>query len=255
MVSGTLLTGALFATASGAVFGYVGVRLGQREVDLASLLPRTAFAAWWLGLAAVTLLGAATTLAAAFGRLGTDLYVALTYYNIMVLAVALAALLYYLLHLYTGRTGWWKSLVVGYSAYLVFLLYFIHSHDPVGVHVGRWTVELEYAVPLEDDPLLLPVVFLLVGPQILASVAYLSLVRRVHERTLRYRIVTVATSLILWFGSALVGPLVGASDSDVPQVVSRAIGLAAALCILAAYYPPRILKRRYGLVSIREPVG
>jgi hypothetical protein len=240
--------------ASGAVYAYVGTRIAQRRVQREAQLPLVAFATWWHALAGVTLLAAVCAALAAFGQLDHDLFVAVSYGNLFLIALALAGLVYYLLYLYSGIRRWWKLLVPVYYAYAIFLVYFVRAHRPSGYEVRRWGLAIAYEIPVERDPLFLAVLLLLVLPPILAALAYLSLLRHASGRTLRYRIAIVSTALLLWFGSTLAASVSGLSQSDTWQLASRCIGLGATLSILAAYYPPAWLRRRLGVVSIEEPL-
>ncbi|MCA1819919.1 MAG: hypothetical protein ABR562_03865 [Thermoplasmatota archaeon] len=255
MTTLTLVTGGLLALASGVVYAYVGHRIGQRRVVGEAALPLGAFAIWWQSLAAITIITALATIAASFDWLDADLYVALSYFTLMLLSVGLGCLLHYLVFLFTGRLRWWRPIVAAYAAYLVFLIYVVRSHLPMGVERQRWQIAVHYERPLAGDPLFAWAVVLLIAPPLLSALAYGSLAYRVRERALRYRITVVAASILVWFGSALAASLSGYDNSDGWQLGSRLIGLAAALCILAGYYPPRPLRRRFGLVSIEEPVA
>ncbi|HEX2066275.1 MAG TPA: hypothetical protein VHI93_05615 [Candidatus Thermoplasmatota archaeon] len=224
-------------------------------MDSGARLSLLAFAAWWFALATVTAIGGMASLLAAWDALDPDLYIASTYYNLCALSIGLAGLLQYLLFLFTGKASWWKLLLPAYSAYLLFLIYVIRSHQPSGIELRRWNVSVHYEIPLAGDPLFTLAILLLVAPQMLGALAYFLLAFKARERTLKYRITLVSLSLLVWFGTALVASGTGLSESDGWQLASRAIGLSAAACILAAYYPPRPLRRRYGLVSIDEPLA
>jgi hypothetical protein len=253
MVSGPLLGGAAFGLAAGLVYAYVGFRVSRRRVDAGKQLAAAMFTAWWWGLAAQTLLAATWNALAAFGVLNEDLYVAATHFSIVLIALALGGLLFYLLFLFTGKTFWWKPLVWAYGAYILYLIYFIRSHDPRGYVARGWSVAVDYGEPLRDDPLYLLVVLLLVGPQTIAAALYFSLFFRTREPTLRYRIALVSGSLFTWLISILAASASGFSDSPAWQVISRTIGLLAALTVLAAYFPPAFVRRR-GIVSIEQPL-
>jgi uncharacterized membrane protein HdeD (DUF308 family) len=95
-------------------------------------------------------------------------------------------------------------------------------------------------------------VILLFVPQILGGLAYFTLYFRVPEVTQKYRILLVSWSIIIWFLSPFVAFAGGLAQQDWWQVVSRLIGLAAALTILMAYLPPRWLKQRYGIISLLD---
>lgn len=251
MTQATLLAAAAFALAAAALYAYVGRQVRRRRVSPEAQRAATLFGVWWLGLAGTTAVGGIQSALAAAGLVTTPLVVTLTYLNIFVICVALWALLYYLLYIFTGRPGILAPLSAFYVAYYVLLVYYITSSRPVGIEVRRWTVQLVYAVPLQGG-LFTVVLALLVFPQIIGALAYFTLFFKVRERTQRYRITLVSWAIIVWFGSAFVGASTGASQADDWQLASRAIGLGAALAVLVAYKPPGWLKRRLRVRSIDE---
>ena len=122
---------------------------------------------------------------------------------------------------------------------------------PNGVEVGRWTTSLKFLFPL-TGPVIVLILLLLVLPQIIGALAYLTLFFRVEERTQKYRILLVSLSLLIWFGMALVAAAIGIGEEDWWQVASRALGLGAALVILMAYRPPGFIQRRLAVASIMD---
>jgi hypothetical protein len=187
----------------------------------------------------------------AFNIVSLPLFVALTHVNILLICIALWGLLYYLVYLFTGSQRFLIPLTIFYILYYVLLVYYITASDPARVEITRWRTQLVYAHPVTGS-LFTVVLVLLVFPQILAALAYFALFFRVREATQRYRILLVSWCIILWFGSAFVASVTGLSQEDWWQIVSRLIGLGAALGILFAYFPPGIIRRRFGIASISE---
>jgi uncharacterized membrane protein HdeD (DUF308 family) len=95
-------------------------------------------------------------------------------------------------------------------------------------------------------------IVLLLLPQIIGGLAYFTLYFRVSEVTQKYRILLVSWSIIVWFLSPIIALAGGLAQQDWWQLVSRLIGLVAALTILMAYLPPRRLKQRYGIISLPD---
>lgn len=250
MVSPTLSASALFAFVAALVYAYVGWRLGQREVTEKAQRAATLFSVWWYGLAGTTTATGIMHLTAALDAASLPLFIALTYVNVLVVCVALLGLLYYLVYLFTGRDTV-VPLGVFYAAYYVFLLYYLTAAGPTGVEVTRWRAALAYEQPLMG-PLFGVVIALLVFPQLIGALAYLSLFFKVQEATQRYRILVVSLSIVVWFGSALAAAGSGLASNDAWQLASRFIGLGAAVAIYLAYFPPGWVRRRYGVVSLRE---
>ena len=248
----TLLISALFSIVSAAIYGYVAGRLRQRVIsDSGARLAWRLFSLWWYCLAATTLMSGIQNGIGGLNLGSLPLFVALTYVGILFICIALWGLLYYLVYLFTGSQRFLVLLTFFYVLYYILLIYLITASDPARVEIGRWTTQLVYAHPL-TGPFFSLALVLLVVPQILASLAYFTLFFRVRESTQRYRILLVSWCIFLWFGSAFVASVAGLSQEDWWQIVSRLIGLGAAMGILLAYFPPAIIRRRFGIASIAE---
>lgn len=248
----TLLFSALFAVAAASIYSYVGWCLSKRLVSSSEArLAWGSFTIWWYGLAATTLIGGFLNLFGAIGLTSLPLFVTATYINILVICLALWGLLYYLIYLFTGNRGSLIPLAAFYVIYYAFLVYYITASSPSNVNVGRWSATLAYRAPL-TGPFFVLLIVLLLLPQILGGLAYFTLYFRVPEATQKYRILLVSWSIIIWFLSPLIALVGGLAQQDWWQLASRFIGLAAALTILIAYLPPRWLKQRYGIISLRD---
>ena len=248
----THLISTLFSIVSATIYGYVAARLRQRTVsDPDARLAWQLFGIWWYCLAATTLVSGILHLLGAFNILSLTPFVAFTYINILLICIALWGLLYYLIYLFTGSRRFMVPLTIFYIIYYILLVYLITASDPVRVEMTRWAVQLVYAHPL-TGPFFSLALVLLVFPQILAALTYFTLFFRMREATQRYRILLVSWCIILWFGSAFAASVAGLSREDWWQIVSRLIGLGAAIGILFAYFPPKIIRRRFGIASISE---
>jgi hypothetical protein len=131
------------------------------------------------------------------------------------------------------------------------LIYYVQASDPISVSVERWRTTLVYESQLRG-PFFLVVLLMLVLPQILGSLAYFMLYFRVKNVTQKYRVLLVSWSIIIWFLSTFLASISGLSDYDWWQIVSRLIGLGAALMIMQAYQPPSWIKQRFGVLSIAD---
>lgn len=96
------------------------------------------------------------------------------------------------------------------------------------------------------------VLVLLVFPQIIGGLAYFTLYFRVKDPAQKYRIALVAWSIIIWFASAFLASISGLAQFDWWQIVSRLIGLGAALATLMAYQPPGWIQHRLGRAVAAE---
>lgn len=251
-IQSTLLLGSLFALLAAGIYGYVGWRLSKRVVSSPDARDAwRSFTFWWYGLATSTLINGLLNLFGALGVAYLPLFLTATYVNILVICVALLGLLYYLIYLFTGDQRAFIPLVLFYAIYYILLVYYITASLPSHVDVGRWSATVAYRVPL-TGPFFLIVIGLLLIPQIIGGLAYFSLYFRLHESTQRYRVLLVSWSIIIWFLSPLIALAGGLAEQDWWQLASRLIGLAATLTILAAYLPPRWLKDRYGIISLKD---
>lgn len=252
MIQPTLFYGATLAALSAGVYFYVGrVLLKRRPASPEAGTAWFMFVVWWHALAATTLSGAILSLLGALGVLGIPLFTTITLMNLLATCVALYGLMFYLLYLFTGNPRLLGPLTVFYVAYYALLMYYVLLSNPVGVAVNRWGAGLVYQNEVRG-PLFLVVLFLLVFPQILGSLAYFMLYFQVKTSTQKYRILLVSWSIIVWFLSSFFASLAGLSGQDWWQVTSRLIGLTAALTILMAYQPPTWVKRQFGVMAIAD---
>jgi len=248
----TLILSTLFAIVSASIYAYVGWRLSKRFV--ASWEGRVAwksFTVWWYGLAATTFVGGLLNLFGALGLTLLPLFVAATYIDVLVICLALCGLLYYLIYLFTGNSQWLVPLSIFYIIYYGLLVYYITASAPESINIDRWRATLSYHAPL-TGPFFAILIVLLLLPQIIGGFAYFTLYFRVREVTQKYRVLLVSWSIIIWFLSPFLAIVGGLAEQDWWQLVSRLIGLVAALTILMAYLPPRWLKERYGIISLQD---
>lgn len=248
----TLLLGAVFALAAAGIYAYVGWRLSKRIVPSSdSRLAWASFIVWWYGLGATTLISGLLNILAAIGFTDLPLFITANQINLLVICIALWGLLYYLMYLFTGTTRWLVPLAVFYALYYILLIYYLTASIPEGIRVEPWRTNLIYRAS-PTGPFFLLLIVLLLLPQIIGGLAYFTLYFRISEVTQRYRVLLVSWSIIVWFLSPLLALAGGLSQQDWWQLVSRFIGLAAALTILMAYLPPRWLRQRYGIVSLSD---
>ena len=250
----TLLFSALFGLLAAGIYMYVGWRLSKRVISSSrAQLAWGSFTVWWYGLAAITLIGAFLSLFGAVGITSLPLFVTANYINLLIICLALCALLYYLIYLFTGNSRSLILLAIFYLIYYILLVYYITASTPIGVKVGRWNTTLDYHSQL-TGPFFAIILILLFLPPIIGGLAYFTLYFRVSDITQKYRILLVSWSIIIWFFSILIAQVGGLAEQDWWQLVTRFIGLAAASTILIAYLPPRWLKQRYGILSLNDEV-
>lgn len=236
MPSPTLLTSGVVSIVAGVSFLFVARAVSQRDATGPRLLARRAHMTWWGGLALYLLTQGALTLAAAADALSAGVYVGSRVVMIPVLCAATWGIAFYLTYLYTGDARAARPLAAFYA--LVALVFFYATYSvPQSLTVERWIITLD------DSSTLYKLVYALVGlPPIVASVAYLLLLRRVKGLEQRYRILLAASAILLYVASGLAARL-SANDAIIFATLVP-LGFLAAGISLAAYYPPRFMKRR-----------
>jgi hypothetical protein len=244
----TLLGAVAFAIVATALYAKVGLQHVRRPVRPESRRAARMFGVWWLALGATTLLGGASFVAASAGFAPLPVFTAVLFLELLLICVGLLGLLHYLLFLFTGR-DLLAPLAAGYAAYFLGLVVLLLQAMPNGVAVGRWTADVTYADP-PAGPVATLLLGLLVLPQVLGALAYLTVAFRVREATPRFRIVVVSGSIVVWFLSSFLASVGGLTNEDWWQVLSRLLGLGAALATFVAYNPPRALTERWGIQAL-----
>lgn len=250
----SLLVAGSIAIPVGLVYAWIGRRFTRREVSHDAETAMVAFTAWWYGLAAYTLLEGARLLLAGGGVLDVNLFVGLELLGNLFLAAALWGLLVYLIHLWRGPSPWTVPAVAGaYLGVFLVLVYLVTVAQPVGLDVGAWEIDLAFANPptATVEAVLLAIATV---PPILCALTYLSLYPRIDDPTRAYRILLVSLGVIAWFGAPLAAAATALAQASAWPLASRAIGLVAALVILAAYAPPDAVQRRWGVVPLGQGV-
>jgi phosphotransferase system glucose/maltose/N-acetylglucosamine-specific IIC component len=234
-----------------AVYGFVGWVIARRRVEGPARLANSLFSTWWAILAILTALGIAQRFAAVAGVADLAFYLTMTEIELLLLCVALWALLYYLVYVLTGSRKAMIPITIFYAMYYVWTLFLIFSRHPTGVALSGATTTLVFereANPLATFAFL--VIFL--APVIIAAAGYFRLFFRVHERTQRYRIGLISTTLLVWFGSSAVASSAGFYHLEWWPVISSLLGLLAAFLIYMAYQPPRFVRARWGIHAVTE---
>jgi hypothetical protein len=230
---------------------FIAARLGRRKFESRDdQFAWTAFRIWWLGIGISTALGALRALMVASGVQSLAPYMAQSLVNTAILIVAFWGLLFYLIYLYVGRRSWAIPLGVFYALFFIGLLaYTFVVLQPTGVTIADGAATVTNAN--QPDPIYAIVtILLLLAPPIIAALVYFSLYFRVRENQQKYRVLLVSVSILVWFGSPLIGWALGATSADWWTYASRVIGLLAVLVIYWAYYPPQFIQQRFKVASI-----
>lgn len=254
MSNTTLLLSAAISALTALLYLYVGHVLRKRRVSTDARLAQSMFILWWQSLGGLGLLSAGVLVLYTVGSLEIWVYQAYITFVLLVLFLALWGLQFYLVYLYTGSRRSFAPLGVFYAMLFLATLGLIeYIGAPERLVDDGWSIKAE---PTTEFGLAFNLVFvlLIVGPQIVAAIAYARLYRKTSDKTQRYRIGMVSTSIIVWFGSSVLGTAASVSQGVTWQLFSRAISTAGVLVILMAYKPPAWVRRRYGIRSITEEV-
>lgn len=249
----TLLVDALFALSLALLYGYVARLMARRPTstpEAASAL--RSFVVWWAGLGATTLLGGLRSALAGLDVLNRGLHAALLYLTIPALVAALWGLVDYLVYVHTGDRRWRLPILVGHALMGVFIFMVTVWMHPLGVRAEPWSVPFDYEHAL-GGPLLALVLLLILAPTLAASLGYLALAFRTRDPTARFRIVTVSSAFLLWFGSAALASVAGWGEASWWPLASRAIALGATLLVLFAYQPPARLRAHLERRALETP--
>lgn len=229
--------------ATGALLIYAGFRVARRQASGEARLALRMFATWWFAVAAVILISGSPTLLYLAGVTSLSIHVALVYAVAAPLAVALWALLYYLVYIYTGRRWAIWPLGGAYALFFLFELYYFSAFGERRLDVTDWSVR---TVGGAFPPTWLSLTFavLLAVPILVVIVAYGRLYFRVKDRPHRYRVALISSAFLAWFGAVLVGYLLGWDRAEWFPLVYEAPGVIASLLVVAAFRPPRWVQRR-----------
>lgn len=235
-MAGALLAAGVVSAVVGASFGFVARAVLRQPVAGEHRLAHRAHAAWWLALGAYLVLQGAMTAAAATTGLSLGVYLASRVVAIPLLCAGVWGITYFLVYLYTGWREANRPLAV-FFALVAALFAWATFATPQELLVRQWIIEIDDSAPL------FTLIYALVGlPPIVASLAYLALLRKVRGRAQRYRIVLSAGGILLYVGTGLAARL-GTNDALIFATLVGC-GVAAALASLAAYYPPAFVRAR-----------
>lgn len=234
-----LLLDAVLTLITALLYLYVGLVVSKRPTTTPDgTSANRSFAIWWGALAATTLLGALRDLIGAFEVTHRAPHTILTYLTLPILTAALWGLVDYLAYLYTGSKAV-RRVVLGIHLLIgAFLFGLIVYLNPVSVELDTWNARTVYEHEM-TGPLLGLVIAAILGPVLLASVAYFTLAFRTEDQAARARIFTVSGAFIFWFGGSALGAATGLNAWAYWPIASRAFGIIAALLILYAFKRPR----------------
>lgn len=242
MPSASFLLGSAMTALEGLAYLTVGWLLMARTAAPENAASLRLFRVWWFSIGTNKLVAVIAGLGGAYGVIGAPAYLAALHVNFPILALSLGSLMGYLLFLLRGRT-FGVAVGVAYALYYLVLEYNFVAASPTGFAVGAWRT---YHVSAGASPPLTGALVLagLVLPQVVASVALMLHVPRAADRDVRYRLVLVASSILLWTASVLFVAWPTFDTSPGLQVASRVVGLVGASSALSAYRPPAWVSHR-----------
>ena len=230
----TLLAGAILSLGTAAGFVAVGLAVSRRFEAAARPPAVHAFRAFWFSAAVVWAAQGLMTLAGYAGVATRGVVMALDQVTSPFYCLAAGALLYYVLHLLTGRERLLLPIAAYYFAAYVALRVVVESAHGVGVDVGAWQVNVAWEAPLQG-PAYTAVVALISVPLLASVLAYASLWFRVDDPAARRRIALVAVGLLAWVGTEAFSYTSGLARTTGGELTRRLVALGATMLILAAY--------------------
>ena len=230
-----------------AVYVFVGLRLSRRPVSPKTRLASAQFGLWWIGLGASVALSGVEVGLAMLNALPFPLAETLYLVSIIIDCAFLWGLVGALVYVYTGRYHL-VELSVFYASFYVVVLYYVIAQAPYGVALIAGIPALEYSTP----PIIALSVVVILGilaPEIGGAILYLSLLRRTTDRTQRFRISMVGTSILLWWALDVFVP-----SSTGSWVLARTIlEVIPGVLTIVAILPPGWVQRRLHVTSAQGP--
>jgi hypothetical protein len=235
--------------ATSGFLAYAGRVMHRRPAEAENRLAVRSFALWWYAASLVILLPIVRTVLAWAGLVDVALHTALVHFSNLPLAVALAALMYYILHLMTGRRRLVYPVAALYGLYLAYLTWYTSRTGERRLVLGDWQTQLVGAsTPGPGETLLFGL--LLAAPVLATVAAYAVLGFRVDDPSLRYRLRMVSGSFLFLFGVVLAGFVLRWTDEPWFPLAYELPALVASVLVVAAYRPPQWVRRWLGV----EPV-
>lgn len=239
----TLLLAGVTILAVAVLYFFVGRAVLDPGAPRPERWARNAFGLWWFAFAARTVREGAGNILVVIGIEDVALHTSLEYLSLVFLFVGLTGLMYYLLYLYTGRTWVLYPVAVFYGAFLFLGFYVRNLQNPVGLDIGTWSVELDYATAVSPILMNLLLAALLI-PLVIAVILYLLLLAVIETPVQKARIRWVGGALLFWFASVGLAAATDLNEFVYWGLVRRVVAGIAAVAILYAFtglekrYPP-----------------
>lgn len=231
------------------VFLVVGHGMHRKIQGQAVPFAARTFAAWWYIMAAQATTLAAWQIAGWSGAVDPALLQTLFVLSLLFASLQIWALGHFILYVWGGfRSRIGIPLAVFSAAYF---LYFVLLLAPIGAgaYAGRWAVSLDLAQTIPHYEFLITLLFL---PFFTLLSAYYLLALRSRSEAKRVRVIVLGTAAALW-NVTQVGQFAGQQVADTPFMgVLVALNLVWAFLLFLTYYPPRLVKRSFGLPSLAD---
>lgn len=232
----TLLLAATLALGSALGFVAIGFLVAKRTPP-SGTLASNAFPAFWHSAGVVYASQGLRALAAYLGVDSWALIVALEQLTTPFYCLAGASLTFYVLYLLTGRAWLAVPISAYFLAMTVLLRYHVARAEPIGYVVTEWQVNYVYAVGLQSAGYAVAL-GLVSAPIFGAITGYATLVWRLEDPALRWRIGWVGVGLLLWIGVEAVAFATGLASTPTGEVLRRGAGLATAAVAAVGYARP-----------------
>lgn len=241
MVDAGPLLDAAFIAPLGVAYLAVGSRAARRRSDdAATRRAMLAFAAWWLGIAALFLLTAFDRAMSGLASVPPAVHVALAIPSMLALCIGLAGITHYVTFVYSGNERWLIATGSYFGIIFAALVYGV-AREPTQAAVFAASVS---RLVILTGPFLSGVIVAFLVPVILVCALYFSIYVRLQDPVQRFRVGTTSLAFILWFGSAILAATLGFAEDASWTHFGRAIGVGATALVVLGYWPPRLVRER-----------
>lgn len=200
-MSATILAGSTLGLLVAALYAYIGIDQARRARTTG--FAAIAFATFWLAIGFHAAIESGWAMWVVLGEPDLAIGVSVLLLKIGTGVLGIGGLVVYLLLVYGMPKRFLPRIFVAYSALYALMVYDYLSRVPLASETRTWYAGLRYQFP--EGPLHNVVAVLLFLPPLLATVAYLFLLRHTEDPSQRSRIIATGSSLVVFFATFLLG--------------------------------------------------
>ncbi|PKK86203.1 MAG: hypothetical protein CVT48_02165 [Thermoplasmata archaeon HGW-Thermoplasmata-1] len=245
---GLLITAALIAFSAG-LYIYMGRRLRRRPATSENKWATVAFGLFWDLIGITSILFSLILILEFIDHIRFE-PVSYVLYLLLgsLLTPAVICLIYWAVFLFTGK----RKLTMAVTAFYIAIgaagvFTFLYTGADVVVRTD-WMTVWENRNPIPN----IIYFFAYIIPVFFVSIAIASLARHTKVPSEKYRRVMLGLSLILFNGMSLVRFLINYPYGPVgpDYMIINTVQVLSALFVFWAYYPPRFIRKKYGIIGL-----